>query len=886
MKQKMILAILTAICAIGQMSLISAKAKEVVMKDTIGNLIVYYYDDGTVSVYSPSVYFTGNSVEIPRYLDGNLVSDVRFYSESIDYTWNGCDEFHIDDDISEFYIDSELATISEVRTLLIQHGIFVYVEDLPDYVPPDDSGNKCGENAEFTLDEDGTLTINGTGDINRTFTEYQNEITSVVVGEGITSLCYGQFQFCSNMESIVLPDTLNVINSCAFESCTSLKEITLPVSCKFHLDAFTHCTALENIYCSPDSQAFTSIDGILYNKDGTILYFYPEGKKAKEYVMPETVTTIYSALGGDAAIERIVLSDNLSEADFAFSYLTSLKEIVVSDANENYCTVDGVLYDKDMTKLKVYPPQKTGEEFRVPDTIVSIETDAFWGNTNLKKVVLGKNTTEIGASAFKNCTNLTQVVCQCKLESVGGSAFHNTKFFNAQHGLKYIQNVLIGCDENLIEATVKDGTTVISSDALRISNYDYENMALKKVVFPDSVKEFPSSLFHDCPNLEEIVFPNCNFICGGCFNDEGDWLFDNCPIENLKTLTIGGNIASVNFKLKANAEDITIRGEKGSAAEAYAKENNYRFETLDTQREIVTYGKKSYTAYVLDNQGTLFLQCTDDDFLTTRNDGSYIGTEMEKIEDILTEEELSSVKNIIIKGNFYYLSIPESESIKTVQIVDNKSFDEGKKTFSAIFLNCNGVEQLQLPETMTFLPKTSYLPNLKSFTIPQKVTAIEYEQFWDDTALKSVTIHENVTEIGEGAFINCNSLKKVYIPPSVEAIGNCAFGYQYSQSGLRRVKTYSEQYLTKQEDFVIYGISGTAAQTYAEENDFPFIDVSGTGDMNSDCEVTVADVVLLQRYLHGLVRISKAQFDSCDINQDGLVNVCDLALLKRKLIYG
>ena len=122
------------------------------------------------------------------------------------------------------------------------------------------------------------------------------------------------------------------------------------------------------------------------------------------------------------------------------------------------------------------------------------------------------------------------------------------------------------------------------------------------------------------------------------------------------------------------------------------------------------------------------------------------------------------------------------------------------------------------------------------YTIKDGTKVIADEAFCGCTSLTSVTIPDSVTSIGDYAFYKCTSLTEITIPDSVTSIGYRAFGYYYDYG------------YKKLENFTIYGYTGSAAETYANENGFTFIDVGDVpekpttqGGLNGDGKLTIVD---------------------------------------------
>ena len=86
-----------------------------------------------------------------------------------------------------------------------------------------------------------------------------------------------------------------------------------------------------------------------------------------------------------------------------------LASIYVDRENESYCSVDGVLFDKNMTEIIVYPRKKVDTEYKIPDGVTAVHTNAFSGCSNLASIEIPAGVTYIGYGAFSDCKGLISV---------------------------------------------------------------------------------------------------------------------------------------------------------------------------------------------------------------------------------------------------------------------------------------------------------------------------------------------------------------------------------------------------------------------------------------------------------------------------------------------
>ena len=148
------------------------------------------------------------------------------------------------------------------------------------------------------------------------------------------------FEGCSGMVSIKLPETLTQLPNYMFDGCSSLEMVEIPASVKTfgtnpagvaHTRIFNGCTSLMDILVDEKSTSFKDIDGVLYDKAGTILYAYPAGRNAETYVVPDGVTKIFHGAFQNAQhLKKVRFPSSLTEVgQYAFY------GIVQGDTNDN-----------------------------------------------------------------------------------------------------------------------------------------------------------------------------------------------------------------------------------------------------------------------------------------------------------------------------------------------------------------------------------------------------------------------------------------------------------------------------------------------------------------------------------------------------------------------
>ncbi|MCD7839466.1 MAG: leucine-rich repeat domain-containing protein [Erysipelotrichaceae bacterium] len=163
-------------------------------------------------------------------------------------------------------------------------------------------------------------------------------LKTIHLSDHIETIRESSFACCTNLQSVELPKKLIRIEAKAFLRCSSITTIFIPQYVnKIETSSFMNCTSLKEIHVHPDNKYFVSIDNVLYNKNQTILYCYPNSKVDTTYIMPNTVKEVSSyGISFNPYLEKIVLSDNIINIPDRFIFgSNNIKEVTISKSVEH-----------------------------------------------------------------------------------------------------------------------------------------------------------------------------------------------------------------------------------------------------------------------------------------------------------------------------------------------------------------------------------------------------------------------------------------------------------------------------------------------------------------------------------------------------------------------
>ncbi|MBO8459049.1 MAG: leucine-rich repeat domain-containing protein [Bacteroidetes bacterium] len=257
------------------------------------------------------------------------------------------------------------------------------------------------ENLKYKVTDETTHTVELTGYVTKptgTLT-IPATVTNESTEYSVTSIGSSAFSWCSQLTAVTIPEGVATIGSSAFESCSSLTAVTIPASVtNIGSWVFDYCSALTAIHVAEGNTAYSSEDGVLFNKDKTTLVCYPIGKTETTYTVPATVTTIETSAFEDCtALTQVTLPEGLTNiSNMSFEGCAALAQINLP--NSLTSIANRAFYG--CTSLT---------EVTLPDGLTKIEFYTFYDCSALEKVTLPEGITYIGNEAFKNCSALTEM---------------------------------------------------------------------------------------------------------------------------------------------------------------------------------------------------------------------------------------------------------------------------------------------------------------------------------------------------------------------------------------------------------------------------------------------------------------------------------------------
>jgi len=396
---------------------------------------------------------------------------------------------------------------------------------------------------------------------------------------GIDGYC---FSGCKNITSITIPATVSYIGECAFIDCSSLTKISVDVN-------------------NPD---YCDINGVVFNKDKSIILFFPGGYNATTYEIPAGVVQIgRQAFYSCEKIVGITIPNTLTEIGFeAFSGCKSLRNInipvCVKDIGKN-SFYDTALYNEATECLYIdncliSAKHNIPENYDVIDSTRLIANYAFGGRVNLVSVDIPGSVEKIGYGAFSDCENLFSVNMSEGIKIIDNYAFARCENLA---NMMYIPESIIRIGAYVFEDTpvlddLERGCTLIMNDwVIRSSIYD-------SVDIPEGVKGIADGAFYS-NSIENVKIPDSVMYIGsnafyGCLNS----VFIPETVVSIGEEAFGYKYGYTDSESKIDG--FRIYGKTGSTAEKYAIENGFSFFDISNPLNYLLFElNESGTGYIV-----------------------------------------------------------------------------------------------------------------------------------------------------------------------------------------------------------------------------------------------------------------------------------------------
>lgn len=445
-------------------------------------------------------------------------------------------------------------------------------------------------------------------------------------------------------------------------------------------------------------------NGVLFDKEQSVLYSYPFGKKNTSYKVPDTVKEISmygiynyyletldfnkleklvsEAVFGCRSLTTVFIPKTLTDFDGGITACYNINKYVVEEGNPNYSSDnDGIVFNADKTSLVLFPPAKEGE-YTVPSTVNTIEKNSFF-YSNLISLFIPSSVQSIGNYAFRSMHNLESVTFE-----------ENSQVDEFKLGVFWGQN-------KLETITLPTSLKVLNTDAF----YQCDN--LKHVIVPDGsqLSKISTNTFRSCDNLETFEFQgSCTLktISAGVFNNK----------TKLREFVFPASVTTIGNGAFLGCTSLTTA-------------------TFPENAAIKTIGEGAFAGCGL-TSFTVPTNVTTIDREAFRGCTALTGVSLSAKTQVIHPEAFKGCSNItefvVDRDNPYYST------------VKGMLCDKGKTTL-VLF------PQGQATEDVTMLP-----PSL---------TAIGNYAFYECEKLKGVVIPQKVTSIGKRAFGLCTNLESI-----------------------------------------------------------------------------------------------------------------------------
>lgn len=562
----------------------------------------------------------------------------------------------------------------------------------------------------------------------------------------VTGIGPNAFYCCKSLTSIEIPNSITSIGEYAFHSCIGLTSITIPNSVvSIGPRAFYNCQNLETIDLP---NTLTSI--------GT--YAFQSCVSLTSITIPSSVVNI---------------------GDEAFNNCKALTAISVNSNNENYCSIEGILYNKEITELIKCPQSKTNDA-TIPNTVDSIYNKAFENCTKLTSLTIPNSVISIGNDVFSGCDSLTSITIENGV-NVSEANLYFTKD-KVRYKLLSETEIEIVNDLNTGDVVIPESVTAGSTFYITtIGPSSYNNIT--SINIPYSIVNINSGAFENCNEIKTMTINTYSvgtFIAGNTsletinIGDSVRHIYDNgfkgCGA--LTTVNIGKSVEDIGGGAFSNTPITSITIPNSVKNIGYGV--FYGCESLNSIT-LPFVGDREHKSDDLYQYplGYIFGQSQSGTTQTTQS--FYYGS----LSSTYTQSYRIpvSLKEVVITASSYipYGAFYNCKNITSISI-PNSVTDIGRNAF----YGCTSLKSVKNSSDADFRKTELYLmkEDISYQVLDKNFVEVATNTYSGDVEIPETIIagnKYNVISIGKDAFRNCNNLTSIIIPESIVSIGNTAF---------------------------------------------------------------------------------------------------------------
>jgi hypothetical protein len=354
-----------------------------------------------------------------------------------------------------------------------------------------------------------------------------------------------------------IPGSVTTIGIGAFEQCYGLTNVTIPGSvANIEGGTFAGCTSLTAIIVDATNLFYSGVNGVLFDKNQTILIEYPGGL-AGSYAIPGSIARIEAdAFEQCQSLTSVTIPGGVTNIGLgAFLGCSGLATITVNAQDSFYSSTNGVLFDRNQTTLIEYPGG-AGGIYKIPGSVTNIGVDAFENCQNLTSVTIPGSVTGIGAGAFENCSFLANATVSIGVTTIESNAFENCFSLSSVTIPGSVTNIGDGAFEyclslgsleipgsvtsigekafaycsSLTSVTISSALTSLGDEAFGYCS------SLAGIIIPGRVTSIGPYTFYECADLAGVTIP-------GSVTNIGVGAFEQC--YSLAAVTIPGSVTSI-----------------------------------------------------------------------------------------------------------------------------------------------------------------------------------------------------------------------------------------------------------------------------------------------------------------------------------------------------